>query len=63
MNQYTPIRRLDIDELDRKVTDNEYDDVIDYAYDIGVRNAFVQEGETQSLSFVPNFDEFNGIDD
>ena len=62
MNQYTPIRRLNIDDLDRKITDNEYDDVIDYAYDMGVRKAYVQEGETQKVSFIPNFDEFEGID-
>ena len=33
-----------------------YDDVIDYAWDIGIRNAFVQEEGTQSESFIPDFD-------
>ena len=61
MNQYTPVRRLGIDYLDRCVTDNEYDSVIDYAYNLGIRYAFVQEGDTQTDSFVPDFDEFCGI--
>ena len=61
MNQYTPVRELEYRELNRTITDKEYDDLIDYAYDIGIRNAFIQEGGTQSESFIPNFDEFDGI--
>ena len=56
MNQYTPIENLKYDNLNRKVTDEEYDEVVDYAYDLGVRMAFMQEGETQSESFIPDFD-------
>lgn len=56
MNQYTPIRKTDFENLNRKVTDEEYNQLIDYACDIGVTHAFIQEGETQSESFVPNFD-------
>ena len=61
MNQYTPIRKLEYTELNRTITDSEYDDIINYAYDLGVRNAFIQEGGTQSESFIPDFDEFVGI--
>lgn len=61
MNQYTPVRKLEFDELNNKVTDEEYDNLIDYAYDLGVRNAFIQEGETQMTSFIPDFDIFNAI--
>ena len=61
MNQYTPIRKLEYKELDRTITEEEYDDVINYAYDLGVRKAFIQEGGTQSESFIPDFDEFVGI--
>lgn len=61
MNQYTPVRKSKYIELSRKVTDDEYDEVIDYAYDLGVRKAFVQEGGTQDSSFIPDFDEFVGI--
>lgn len=61
MNQYTPVRKLEFDELNNKVTDEEYEALIDYAYDLGVRNAFIQEGETQMTSFIPDFDIFRAI--
>ena len=57
MNQYTPLKKFDkYPNLNRKVTDQEYQEVIDYALDLGVKYAFIQEGETQSESFIPNFD-------
>ena len=57
MNQYTPLRTFEkFPNLNRKVSDDEYQDVIDYALDLGIRYAFIQEGETQSESFIPNFD-------
>ena len=55
MNQYTPIRPLKYDHLNYKVSPNIYDEVIDYAWDIGIRNAFIQEEGTQSESFIPDF--------
>ena len=61
MNQYTPVRKLEDEELNRKVMESEYDELINYAYDLGVRNAFIQEGETQSSSFIPDFDKFCAI--
>lgn len=61
MNQYTPIRKLNIDSLDRCVLDDEYDEVVNYAYDLGIRKAFIQEGETQKDSFIPDFDVFRAI--
>ncbi len=57
MNQYTPICMIDdFPNLNRKLTDVEYDEVIDYACSLGIENSFVQEGETQSESFIPDFD-------
>ena len=56
MNQYTPINKCKYSNLNRKVTDEEYDSVVDFALDLGVKNAFVQEGEASSESFIPNFD-------
>ena len=56
MNQYTPVRKCKYEELNDKVLDTVYDDVIDYAWDIGIRNAFIQEGGSQSESFIPEFD-------
>ncbi len=56
MNQYTPVREFKEQELNRVVSDNEYDELINYAYDLGVRKAFIQEGGTCSDSFIPKFD-------
>lgn len=56
MNQYTPVNECEYDNLNRKVTDDEYDEVLDLAITIGVKNAFMQEGETASESFIPKFD-------
>ena len=61
MNQYTPVRKVKFDNLNRIVSEQEYDELINYAYDLGVRNAFIQEGETQKDSFIPDFDVFNAI--
>ena len=61
MSQYTPVRDSEYSELNRKVYDSEYDDVVNYAYDLGVRNAFIQDGDSQSSSFIPDFDVFRDI--
>lgn len=57
MNQYTPLEYVkEYPEINRKVTEKEYDEIIDFAAGIGVENAFVQEGGTVSESFIPIFD-------
>lgn len=60
MNQYTPMTaakcQTEAPELCRKVTKREYDAVVDYAIGLGVKNAFIQEGDTAKESFVPEFD-------
>lgn len=57
LNQYTPMAGMEVyGELDRRVTAEEYDAVVDYALEIGVENGFIQEGETASESFIPEFD-------
>lgn len=56
MNQYTPLPQVrHIPELNRKVTDREYEKLLDYAIDLGVEQAFIQEGETAEESFIPSF--------
>ena len=56
MNQYTPVNHSDtFTFLNDKVSDSEYDDIINYALDLGVKNAYIQEGETQDESFIPPF--------
>ena len=57
MNQYTPNGELSgFPEIDRKVTDAEYESLIDYAAQIGVTKGFMQVGETAEESFIPAFD-------
>ena len=57
MNQFTPIGDLGrYPELNRRVTEKEYDEVVDYAIELGVENGFIQEGETARESFIPAFD-------
>ena len=58
MNQFTPLGNVSgYPEINRKVSAAEYDRIIDFACDLGVENAFVQDGPTASESFIP---EFNG---
>ena len=58
MNQYTPIRKLEYKNLNRNVTEEEYNELVLYAYNLGIRNSFVQIGETQDKSFIPNFSDY-----
>lgn len=58
MNQYTPMPTINkYQEINRKLTDIEYDELIDYAVGLGIENGFIQEGETSSESFIPEFNE------
>ncbi len=57
MNQYTPLIEVrNIPPLNQVVDQKDYDELIDYALDLGVKNAYMQEGKTQSESFIPKFD-------
>ncbi len=55
MSQFTPIAMEAYSDLNRTVTGEEYDDVTDFAWRIGIRNAFIQEGSAASESFIPSF--------
>lgn len=55
MNQYTPINKTKYPNLNRTLKEEEYNEVVNYAYDIGVRYAFIQEEETCKESFIPVF--------
>lgn len=59
MNQFTPVNKCKYDNLNRKVTDEEYNEVIDFAAELGIVNAFVQEGDAAEESFIPDFDKNN----
>ena len=56
MNQYTPLPQVEsYPEINRRVTEEEYEELVNYAIDIGVENGFIQEGETAEESFIPEF--------
>ena len=55
MNQYTPIKKLKFSELNCVLSNDEYYKMIDYAYNLGIRNCFVQEEGTQKKSFIADF--------
>ena len=57
MNQYTPVNNIkEYPFLNKTVSEDEYNDIIDYAIDLGIKNAYMQEGGTCSESFIPSFD-------
>ena len=60
MSQYTPMPHILADgrfpELEQKVDKEEYERLVDFAVKIGIENAFIQEGEVASESFIPAFD-------
>ncbi len=56
MNQYTPMPQMNQHPLlSRKVTAQEYENVVRYAKQIGIENAYTQEGEAACESFIPEF--------
>lgn len=55
MNQYTPMPDMP-SPLNRRVTRDEYEQLLDYAEKLGLKNGFTQEFGTASESFIPPFD-------
>ena len=55
MNQYTPMPGM-MPPLNRTVTRAEYRELCDYAADLGVTRAFIQEGGAATESYIPPFD-------
>lgn len=56
MSQFTPIALKDYPEINRTVTRREYERLVDYALEIGITNAFIQESDVAKDSFIPAFD-------
>lgn len=57
MNQYTPLSHVEkYPELNRGITEEEYEEIVDYAIELGIENGFIQEGGTAEESFIPSFD-------
>ena len=60
MSQYTPLPHVkDFPELDRKLNMKHYEAMVDYCAELGIENAFIQEGEAADESFIPPFNEEN----
>lgn len=58
LNQFTPLEMVkEYPELNRRIMEVEYEELIDFAIKLGVENGFIQEGETASDSFIPEFNE------
>jgi putative pyruvate formate lyase activating enzyme len=57
MNQYTPLPHVEhIPDLNRTLSEEEYDRVVNYCIRLGMENAFIQEGGTAKESFIPPFE-------
>ena len=56
MRQYTPMKVCnEYENLCRKITDAEYDEVIDFCIEIGIEDAFIQDDECALESYIPEF--------
>jgi putative pyruvate formate lyase activating enzyme len=57
MSQYSPqYKACDYPEINRTLTEDEYEEITDYALELGLENAFIQKLESQS-HYLPDFDQ------
>lgn len=57
MAQYMPMGDVQgVDELGRQLTQEEYDEVCDHMYDLGLEDGFMQELESSDSKYIPAFD-------
>ncbi len=56
MSQFTPIKGCDVDSLNRRLNQEEYDEIADYLYDSGIEDGFMQELSSASEEYVPPFE-------
>ena len=58
MSQYTPLIHVEkYPELNKKLNPKHYEAMINYCMELGMENAFVQEGSAADESFIPPFNE------
>ena len=56
MRQYTPFGNIsDFPELQRTLTDDEYEEVQDYLFESGIEDGFLQDKESAVQDFIPPF--------
>lgn len=61
MNQYTPLPQVAAyPELNRRLSEEEYEELVDFAIDLGIEEGYIQEGDTVGGSFIPAFD-YEGV--
>lgn len=61
MSQYLPLGKAkDMPVINRKITQREYDKVINYIQDSGFENCYIQEISSAKKEYIPDFD-FTGI--
>ena len=59
MSQYSPQHKASkYPEINRTLSEGEYDEITEYALDLGLENAFVQEVESQTQC-LPDFEQVN----
>lgn len=56
MSQFTPISSCNIDQLNRRLTQDEYDEIEQYLFDSGIEDGFMQELSSASEEYVPPFE-------
>lgn len=57
MSQYIPAGTAKLHpEINRRITRREYDEVVDFAIELGIENGFIQEPDSADEAYVPDFD-------
>ena len=57
MAQYLPFGNVQgLDQLDRRLTEEEYESVVDHLMELGLEDGFVQELSSSDEKYIPNFD-------
>jgi putative pyruvate formate lyase activating enzyme len=57
MAQYTPMYKAkEHERLNRRISRRQYEDIIDYFFDIGLENGYVQERSSAKSIYTPDFD-------
>lgn len=57
MAQYLPFGKVaGVDQLDRRLTQKEYDMVVDHLMELGLEDGFVQELSSSDEKYIPSFD-------
>ena len=56
MNQYVPMfNACNYHEINKPLNPKHYDSLINYALNLGLKNGFIQEEGTDTISYVPKF--------